>query len=161
MLSQILDTSYEMFEARGYSIIKSTSDEIYGTNGNKNVYLKILDNSKLNIEIIKHYYGYCVNNNIQHFIIIYEDVMTPSVKKVLQKMNITIEIFQKKELIYNITKHDLVPKHEKIDSKDDDLAKYPTIKKTDPVSRFYHFQVGDLIKITRKDGSLYYRVVRK
>lgn len=160
MLSQILDTSYEMFEARGYTISKSTADEIYGKNGIKNIYLKILDNSKLNIEIIKYYYGYCIKNNIQHFIIVYHEVMTPSVKKVLQKMNITIEIFQKKELIYNKTKHILVPKHEKIDSEGQDLKSYPTIKKSDPICRFYFFQIGDLIKITRNDGSLFYRVVR-
>lgn len=161
MLSQILNTCYEMFECRGYEIVSSTLNSISATFENKNIYLVLLDDVKLNIDIIRQYYGHCIKNNIQHLILVYDDVMTSSVKKVLQKVNITIETFRRKELIYNITKHTLVPKHERVDKSNITcLNNYPTILKSDPVVRFYNFQYGDVIKIHRSDNSIYFRVVR-
>jgi DNA-directed RNA polymerase subunit H (RpoH/RPB5) len=36
----------------------------------------------------------------------------------------------------------------------------PFILKTDPVSRYYYFQKNDLIKITRRNGTITYRIVK-
>ena len=161
MISKVLSTCQEMFEARGYKIESINRNAIFGfTDKDKSVYLVILEDSKFNIDVIKYYYGYVVKNSIQHLIIVYEDLMTPSVKKIINKMGIPVEIFKYKELIYNITKHYLVPKHERVERDGRDISNYPIIKRNDPVCRFYNFQTGDLIRIHRKNGTIYYRVVK-
>ena len=91
-------------------------------------------------------------------------------KKVIEEANdLIIELFQEEELQYNITKHYLVPKHElsypkgtKIskDFKDKYGDKFPVLLKTDPVARFYGYNKGDIIKITRKGGYVTYRFVK-
>jgi len=68
---------------------------------------------------------------------------------------------------YNLTKHELVPKHEKVDINEKNAEdfkksktdKFPILLKTDPVARFYGFSKGDIIKITRKNGYVTFRRV--
>jgi DNA-directed RNA polymerase I, II, and III subunit RPABC1 len=75
---------------------------------------------------------------------------------------INIEIFKYENLMIDITEHDLVPLHEKIEGeelaaflkkypKNLDTKEYPTpkLEKIDPITRFYGYQKGDIIKITR------------
>ena len=79
------------------------------------------------------------------------------------------ELFEENELQYNITKHYLVPKHELLFEKGSKGAKefkekysdkFPIILKTDPISRFYGFNKGDIIKVTRKGDVVMYRIVK-
>lgn len=73
-----------------------------------------------------------------------------------------ISSFQLKELQINITKHFLVPKHEKVPKKDEQeildfynlksKTQLPLILKTDPMSRYLGLQSGDLVKITRNNS---------
>ncbi len=71
-----------------------------------------------------------------------------------------IQVFDIKELQYNVTKHVLVPKHELITNEDyvkSIVAGYalknkfqlPHILKTDPISRYLGLKSGDVVKITR------------
>ncbi|KRX11178.1 RNA polymerase, subunit H/Rpb5 C-terminal [Pseudocohnilembus persalinus] len=69
-----------------------------------------------------------------------------------------LEIFDEKNLVYNITKHTLVPKHQPLNSKEksDLLAKYkikenqlPKILINDPVSKYFGMRRGDVFKIIR------------
>jgi len=39
-------------------------------------------------------------------------------------------------------------------------GKIPAILHTDPVSRYYSFEKGEYIRITRKDGTMIYRIVK-
>ena len=74
------------------------------------------------------------------------------------------EVFHIKNVLFNITRHSYVPKHEKIKSKEEQDAickkynlkknQFPIILKTDPVSKYFYFQQGDLIKITRPSPSV-------
>lgn len=79
-----------------------------------------------------------------------------------------IQIFLKSELMYNPSKHELVPKHEKISETEikDLLDKYnlrskaqlPAILKTDVMARWLGLRSGDIVKITRynETSGLYY-----
>ena len=78
--------------------------------------------------------------------------------------NKNVEIFDIKRLLFNITKHKLVPKHIKITDireinklkKDlyiDSIYKLPVISKTDPVARYYNLLIGDVVKIIRNSPS--------
>ena len=91
-------------------------------------------------------------------------------KKLIENsVDIKIELFTQEELQYNITKHRLVPKHIKLSSdeakefKKTYGLKHPAMILTDPVSRFYDFKRGDVIKIVRMSGEdefVTYRIVK-
>lgn len=93
----------------------------------------------------------------------------------LEKLNMTnlqsinnkhdnVQVFSLKELQINISKHELVPKHELV-SDEQEIAKivkahnikskhhFPLILKTDPMSKYLNAKPGQLIKVTRKSPS--------
>jgi DNA-directed RNA polymerase I, II, and III subunit RPABC1 len=86
-----------------------------------------------------------------------------------------------KELMFNITKHMLVPKHIlltqqerrelllELNKKNNSLKLIPKIYDTDPISKYYGAKVGQIFKIMRESlfddviakKSIFYRVVVK
>jgi DNA-directed RNA polymerase subunit H (RpoH/RPB5) len=92
----------------------------------------------------------------------------------LEKAFDNLVVFHYKNLMFDITKHHLVPPHIKIKSeteqKDlkkqlqiDSFNKLPVLLKTDAVARFYHYRKGNIIKIERPSVGnmkhIVYRVV--
>jgi DNA-directed RNA polymerase subunit H (RpoH/RPB5) len=78
------------------------------------------------------------------------------------------KVFFVDELIANPIGNKMVPKHELCTRKmvESLLQKHsivvdalPNISLRDPIVRWYGWQVGDIIKITRPNGELYYRMV--
>jgi DNA-directed RNA polymerase subunit H (RpoH/RPB5) len=78
------------------------------------------------------------------------------------------KIFFVDELIANPIGNRMVPKHELCTKRmvDELLRKYsitidalPKILLRDPIVRWYGWEIGDVIKITRPNGELYYRMV--
>ena len=74
--------------------------------------------------------------------------------------NWDVQMFSIKELLFNVTKHELVPKHELIsdESKINELVEkynlksklqFPIIVKTDPIAKYFNIKSGQLMKITR------------
>jgi DNA-directed RNA polymerase subunit H (RpoH/RPB5) len=89
----------------------------------------------------------------------------------IEKKN--IQIFEYKNLVFNLTKHSLVPNHEKIHEKDlidlqntlmiSNFNQLPVILTNDPVCKYYNFQANDILKITRNSNGnthLFYRIVK-
>ena len=82
-----------------------------------------------------------------------------------------IQFFCYQNLCVNVTKHSLVPKHEKMTKQDieqlnikiTDDEEWPKLYTNDAISQYYNFKPGDLIKITRTIGYpepiYYYRLV--
>lgn len=96
-----------------------------------------------------------------------------TVMKIEKEKN--IQIMWIKQLQFNLTKHVLVPQHFKCsDEEADELMskfglihrnQFPTLLKDDPVSRYYNFKSGDIIKIQNTSSPtnpnyLFYRVVK-
>ncbi len=113
---------------------------------------------KLNTELITHLYN--SSPNINHLIVVYEADVTSTVKNIIENADKTIELFRLDELRFNILDHVLVPKHVKIGYHAQNSKKYPVLKRTDPVARFMGYKTGDIIKIIRRDNSIYYRYVK-
>jgi DNA-directed RNA polymerase subunit H (RpoH/RPB5) len=92
--------------------------------------------------------------------------------KLLQKKGGTLQYFHIKNLLFNPTKHVLVPKHTKISGDDvtEMMEKYmikskiqiPYILHNDPIAKWLGLKQGDVIKIDRVNEnsglSYYYRV---
>ena len=97
-------------------------------------------------------------NEVESFILIYGNAVTPSAKAYIDSAHLCIELFHKKELMFNVTKHSMVPKHEIIDKQTKlqlctehkvSEKQFPRILKTDPVARYLGLKPGQLVKITR------------
>jgi DNA-directed RNA polymerases I, II, and III subunit RPABC1 len=103
---------------------------------------------------------------------------SPNLSKTLYEFSkctkIRVEIFKGLELMFNVTKHESVPRHEKLSSQEKsalfdsysiDSKNLMLISPGDPVSRFYGFLPGDVIKIYRisetTGQSVTYRLVKK
>ena len=96
-------------------------------------------------------------------IVIYNDVVTKVAKTILNNKTdfehlSSIELFSEEELSFNVTKHDLVPKHillsdeekqEFLKEKKIQLAHMPIISKNDPVSKYFGAKREQVFKILR------------
>ena len=107
-------------------------------------------------------------------VIIVQDKQTPQIAKELQNDEYKLyEIFSMKNLMFNITHHEIVPKHILLsqDEVDITLKKYrstraqlPKLLTTDPVAKYYGMKAGDVCKIIRQSPmtgeSYYYRILK-
>lgn len=161
----------EMIIQRNYEIIDKDDERILAKKPDGNLMCIFLTNSsKFNVDSIQEYILMMRKMNLWHSIIVYKDNVTPVAKKIISDTkDFKIELFQEEELQYNITKHYLVPSHSiygKKDSKESIEFKkkysdnFPVILKSDPVSRFYAYEKGDVIKITRSNGYVTFRIVK-
>jgi len=98
------------------------------------------------------------DNDTIIFVICYGDTIH-NVHSNYEQNNKHVQIFHVSQLIYNITKHILVPKHELITPKErafikkklylDNFNQLPIIKNTDPVAKYFNMKDGDICKIYR------------
>lgn len=165
----VISTCKEMMQQRKYNILEEYDDKIIFINsdGEKVCFFKTII-SKFGIDRVTEFISIINELEIKHCILLYDLNVTSSANKILQDLNdIQIELFNKKELLYNITKHELVPTHIKVSSKEYHSLKqkcdinFGTLYHTDPVVKFYNFRPGDLIKIIRKNKNIAYRIVKK
>lgn len=165
---QALETVKEMLIDRGYTLEEDSKEDfiVKGRTSKHTIICFICKEEKLSIQGIKEFVSLMNKENYTKCIIVYRDSYTSSAKKSLDIMEYNIELFSINELQFNITKHILVPKHEKVPKKEKEelekkyKARLPIILHTDPVCRYYQFQRGDYIQITRKNGSIIYRIVK-
>tara|TARA_B110000971_G_scaffold35732_2_gene33901 strand:+ start:641 stop:1195 length:555 start_codon:yes stop_codon:yes gene_type:complete len=92
-------------------------------------------------------------------IIFKEKINNLNIKNIKESTTAGLEIFNLKELLYNISKHELVPKHEIIG--EDELSslldiykikqksQLPILLRTDPMARYLDVKAGEIVKITR------------
>ena len=167
MSSKVIVVCKEMFEARGYTLLDEVCNEWgyflkgQGTKKKRPVWVCILPmEDKFNVEMLKNYYEYFKRMTMMHIILVYRNSLTPSVKKTLHDIDVVVELFRYDELMYNILKHELVPRHTVIGHERTNHQKFPILRRTDPVARFLAFQSGDIVQIERSDGTLYIRYVK-
>jgi DNA-directed RNA polymerase I, II, and III subunit RPABC1 len=161
----------EMLTQRNYEIIDNTkTDTIHAIKPDKSpvIVFLIQDKIKFNANSMLLYLSKMNDEKIRHSIIVLKEGITSPTKKSLEQFtDIYIEIFSELELQYNITKHRLQPRFERLSTdeayefkKKHGIKSYGTIKVSDPVSRFYNYNAGDVIRIIRKSGYITYRIVR-
>jgi DNA-directed RNA polymerase subunit H (RpoH/RPB5) len=159
-----------MLANRGYStILENQPSHILVSNDKEDrIIVFVDDNVKLNKNTMTKCMTVMKGLGINHCIIIYtETVTTMTMKSIEDTFDFEFEIFSKDELQFDITKHVLQPKSFRaLGSKENTRfrseygMKFPVMRKTDPVARYYNYRKGDIVEITDKRDLIYYRIVR-
>lgn len=63
-----------------------------------------------------------------------------------------IQFFQARDLCVNVTRHELVPKHDVVDAEPHDPAHLPKMLSSDPVAQWYHWKAGTVVRVWRNFG---------
>ena len=104
--------------------------------------------------------GVIQERSISRGIVIVKEKITAFASKALERVNqqLTIECFHQNELMINITRHQLVPRHVVMTDTDKKslLKQYslkesqlPRMQKADPVARYFGLDRGQVVKIIR------------
>lgn len=178
MEKQAVKVLCDMLTDRGYFIEYNKEDNenndenderpyaIRGRNKTDVILCFLSEEDKLNIQGIKDRMNVLNKEGSKRCIIVYRNSVTSSAKKSLETLEYVFELFALHELQLNITKHRLVPKHARVSQEEKEeldknyKGKLPILLHTDAIARYYAFQKGEYVRITRKDGTIIYRVVK-
>lgn len=119
---------------------------------------------------VKQMRAWAENRGKDKIIIVSLEGPTAFTRKESESFFRNVQFFTFQELCVNITRHTLVPRHEKV-SRDQvpisltaECAELPILASSDKVAQYYAYDPGDIIRITRTAGVqepvYYYRVVR-
>ncbi len=188
-LFKVRKTLLEMLEDRKYKISEEIKDlniqhfiAMYENNEIDivldNMYVRFFEEDKSFAKNdLKNIYSEIIEEHGEemNIIIIIKDKIASAVKTELEKNTYSnLEIFTHNELIFNITKNYLVPKHILLNEEEKQQVykkynmtnndQFQQILVTDPVAKYYSMKVGDLCKIIRSSPSsgigISYRAVR-
>ncbi|KAG0434801.1 DNA-directed RNA polymerases I, II, and III subunit RPABC1 [Dictyocoela muelleri] len=154
------------------SDINNNNDDKNIKNDNDALVVQISDEPKISLKSIKLIIDDLERQNIKKLILISEEGASYSAQKVIDECNLEIDFFKIKELMFNVTKHILVPKH-RIMSENEKIEylnkrkisenELPKILKSDPVAKYFGARKGDVFEIERNSStagiSYYYRIV--
>jgi len=193
-LYKVRNTVLEMLSDRGYIVpdIENISfEEFVIKYNNKNIDI-FIDNEIKKEKAYIHFHNEIKNfskndlknimqtiiskyndQNINLILILREKENSAISKELSKDTYKNVEIFLRKNMVFNVTKHVYVPKHI-ILTKDEErevLEKYYTTKgklpkmpKSDPIAKYYGMKSEQVCKIIRKSPEVgeyvYYRVVR-
>jgi DNA-directed RNA polymerase I, II, and III subunit RPABC1 len=160
------ETCFEMLVQRGYKIIDTKNITALKPDGTQMIVF-FNESPSFDTKSMKEIFSVMTDNSVMHSIVIYKDKVTPATKSTLeQSEDMKIELFAEEDLQFNITKHRLQPKFEKlkdseaVDFKKNFGIKFGILRLDRPIARFYNYQKGDVIRITRNDGYINYRIVK-
>ena len=193
-LYKVRETILEMINDRGYLVPESeniTFEEFVLKYNNKNIDIFINDEVK-NKKIYVHFHNDIKNfsksdlknvmqkvisefsdQDINLILLLREKENSAVSKELMKEAYKNVEVFLKKNMLFNITHHVLVPKHILLSKEEekDLLEKYnttkgklPKISKVDPIAKYYGMKSDQICKIIRKSPEvgeyIYYRLVR-
>ncbi|BFU19051.1 RNA polymerase Rpb5 domain containing protein [Entamoeba histolytica HM-1:IMSS-B] len=114
----------------------------------------------LKTDVLGKYLTEVESEHVKRAIIVYRGKLSSPVKQMMeQPREVKWEALLEDELIVNVTHHILVPQHILLspEEKQELLKKYqvkesqlPRLLTSDPISKYYGFQRGDVVKIIRK-----------
>lgn len=163
-----IQTVHEMMNDRGYVVWLDVDNiSICSTKDNKShVMIYLCQTEKFNIEGVKDAIYQLQQHRLKHVLIIYQNIITSSAKKAIEHLqDYVIELFEKKELQFNPTRHRLYCPHIKINKNQNEIPigqvnLLPVLLRTDVIAKYFHFNRGEIIKIQRSNGSIAYRIVK-
>jgi DNA-directed RNA polymerase subunit H (RpoH/RPB5) len=166
-----LQTIIQMLEDRDINLGGLTEDsanellEVF-VNNNKMLFEVIINDvkvvyclsSKVKWSELKKYFE--DEKSYSLYICVLKDKMSQNNSKMLSSLKLNMQVFDMRNLQFNISRHELVPKHEVIRSETEVrniIEKYalkskyqlPIILKTDAMAKYLGLKNGDMVKITR------------
>lgn len=185
ILERILKTSIEMLKDRGYTVnndCRTLGDVKYkiqegdpiffgdkiGEDSDESVVVFYHNEDRVGVKHLRHWNEKYAQNKI---IIVSLEGPTAFTKKEADHNHPNTQFFLFKSLCVNITRHELVPKHEKLGAdqknqmtrKVSSMEEWPKLYTNDVIAQYYDYKPGDLIRITRTIGYpepiYYYRLV--
>ncbi len=194
-LYNIRKTVLEMLEDRNYIIPESekiTFDEFSIKFKNKNIDIFINNENEESGKIYIYFHNenktiskVDLKNLLNKLIETYEDEEIKLIillkekgngsifKEITKEIYKNVEIFMNKNMIFNITHHEFVPKHsilskeeenEVLDKYSTPINKLPKILKNDPIAKYYGMKPNQICKIIRNSPEvgdyIYYRLVK-
>lgn len=146
-MDRALQTCQEMLTDRGYSCV----NPFYYRKQDDDIHV-VCFSGKLSVQNLQEKIL-----SFKHVLLITDNITTSASKMFQSNQHTIIEHFLTKELQYNITKHVFYSPHKKCET---DIPKQhlPILFASDPVSRYFFFQPGDVIEIDR-GYTKYYRIV--
>uniref|UniRef100_A0A060T955 DNA-directed RNA polymerases I, II, and III subunit RPABC1 n=1 Tax=Blastobotrys adeninivorans TaxID=409370 RepID=A0A060T955_BLAAD len=124
------------------------------------LWVEFCSEASVGIKTMRTFCVHLAEKNFSTGIFIYQTNITPAAQKLFSSVSpATIETFQESDLIVNITKHVLVPKHIRLSDaeKKELLERYrlkesqlPRIQREDPVARYLGLKRGQVVKIIRR-----------
>lgn len=166
-VGQSLRTLIEMLEDRGINTGLSPAGAIDLIGSNPNYFEFVIDKTKIVYYLTSKFKWADLKRSFEDddktydlYILVVREKPTQNNLKFINATKLPIQIFELRELQFNISKHDLIPKHELIDDvkeiesiiKDNNLKskhQLPIILKTDPMAKYLNLKTGDIVKITR------------
>lgn len=132
------------------------------SNPSKKMLVVYLGTEEIRTQAIRGLYGQILNKEALHgLILILQSNMNTFARKEVLKFPFKVEIFHITDLLVNVTKHILQPKHEVLSAGERDklLKKYkiegkqlPRMLETDAFARYYGLQKGQVVKFTYCSG---------
>jgi DNA-directed RNA polymerase I, II, and III subunit RPABC1 len=125
------------------------------------IYVEFLSDPQLNTATLRKFLEVTANGGHRAGIIVSHVAVTPTARKTLAAMEslVRVECFLEEDLLINITKHELVPRHILL-SMEEKLAllkryklketQLPRILQRDPVARYLGLRRGQVVKIIRQ-----------
>lgn len=183
VLSRVYKTVIEMLNDRNYDTsmhhsqlsiddikkkyLENNLETVVTHNITKNKLIVLFHNDKFGISDVNKLITYLEKGGLNNVILVVKEKLTSFGLKALKNSDVNFEIFLSKHLVFNITKHQLVPRHVVLTKEEKNkllktlqckLHQLPKILKTDPISKYFNALVGQVFKIYRKN-EIYYRVV--
>ena len=137
----------------------------------------LTDEVKVGVKSVRKLRDDSQRSGAKHILLVCPEGLTPFAAKELKDMEsqdaeFGVEVFRKNELSFCVPHHILVPSHQVLGSADRKsllgrlgckASSLPKLKESDPVTRYYRFPTGSVVRIDRRIGSLecepYFRVV--
>ena len=124
------------------------------------IHVEFAKEGKIGVKQMRDFVHAVQKNEFATGVLVYPEAMTTAALKIVPAvLPIVIETFAEQDLIVNITKHELVPKHILLSATEKKalLERYrlkesqlPRIQATDPVARYLGLKRGQVVKIIRR-----------
>lgn len=173
MLSRILQTCEEMLEDRGYTTVERAGDILKAIqmnnfvihasgNGKKGLNVYLHSEERVGVKFARHVLEMCTNNG-EDAIVVSSEGPTPFTRKECDSK--VVQFMFSRNMCYNVTRHALVPKHERVNEApyNTSMDKLPKILDTDSIVQYYNWPEGTVVRVERCFGGhepiFFYRVV--
>lgn len=124
------------------------------------MWINFCDEPSVGVKTMREFVILVASKHFSHALFIYQTSVTTAAQRLIPSVApAVIETFQESDLVVNITKHVLVPKHVVLNDgeKKELLERYrlkesqlPRIQSLDPVARYHGLRRGQVVKIIRR-----------